>query len=166
MRREEADKGQWDWFFTSRAGRRFIEVRKTEYFTPKGKRRRILPVEPCLWEAIHTTRSDLTPFIVPGKTPKTYTPETEPKNIVYRCDQDHRVLVAWLKKMGIKDDKPCHLLRKEFGSYVATSFGLFAAQRLLGHSSPVVTDAFYAGLTNLPELHHAKGLQSPPQVPC
>jgi integrase len=55
---------------------------------------------------------------------------------------------------GIVDDKPCHLLRKEFGSYVATSFGLFYAQKLLGHSSPEVTSSYYAGLTNLPELSH------------
>jgi integrase len=48
------------------------------------------------------------------------------------------------------------MLRKEFGAYVATSFGIFAAQRLLGHSSPAVTDAFYAGLVNLPELQHAQ----------
>jgi hypothetical protein len=58
LRREEADKAQWDWFFTSRTGRRLIEVRKTEYFTPKGKRRRIIPVEQVLWDAIHETLTD------------------------------------------------------------------------------------------------------------
>jgi integrase len=155
LRREEADKAEWDWFFTSRNGRRYLEVKKTEYFTPKGKRRRILPVEQVLWDAIHETRTDLTPFIVPGKTPNIYTPETEPKEIVYRCEADHRALAAWLRMKGVDDEKPCHLLRKEFGSYVATSFGLFAAQRLLGHSSPSVTEAYYAGLTELPELRHA-----------
>ncbi len=55
-----------------------------------------------------------------------------------------------------RGSNPCQLLRKEFGSYVATSFGLFVAQRYLGHSNPTVTKAFYAGLTNLPELKHAK----------
>jgi hypothetical protein len=44
------------------------------------------------------------------------------------------------------------LLRKEFGSLVATQFGLFHAQKLLGHSTPVVTAAFYAGLTSLPDV--------------
>jgi len=45
------------------------------------------------------------------------------------------------------------MLRKEFGSYVATSFSLFHAQKLLGHSSPSVTSDYYAGLTGLPDLN-------------
>jgi integrase len=159
LRREESDKSQWDWFFTGHDGRRYIEVKKTEYFTPKGKRRRIIPVEPVLWTAIQEGRQDVTPFIVPENMPIIYTRKTAPKNIAYRCERHHRTLVAWLRKKGITDRKPCHLLRKEFGSYVATSFGLFVAQRLLGHSSPAVTDAFYAGLTNLPELRHAQPQQ-------
>jgi len=56
LRRHESDKSQWDWLFTDKSGRHFIEVRKTEYFTPKGKRRRILPVEPVLWDALQETR--------------------------------------------------------------------------------------------------------------
>lgn len=159
LRREEADKAEWTWFFTDKNGRHYIEIKKTDYFTPKGKRRRIIPVEKVLWDAIHATRTDVRQFIVPGRVPKIYTRKTEPKNIPYRCESDHRTLVAWLRTKGVKDRKPCHMLRKEFGSYVATSFGIFAAQRLLGHSSPAVTEAFYAGLVNLPELQHA---QPPP----
>lgn len=55
----------------------------------------------------------------------------------------------------MKDSIPCHRLRKEFGSAVTTTFGLFAAQKILGHSSPLVTEAHYAGLTNLPLLEQA-----------
>lgn len=156
LRRNEADCSQWDWFFSDAKGRRYLEVRKTPFFTPKGKRRRIIPVEPVLWDAIHEWQQEGDVFIVPGNAPKIYTPEEEPINVPYRCERHHRTLVAWLRMKGINDDKPCHLLRKEFGSYVATSFGLFAAQRLLGHSSSSVTEAFYAGLTNLPELNHAR----------
>lgn len=123
---------------------------------PKGKRRRVVPVEPELWQIFNETRKSGAKFIVPGNEPKIYTRETSPVNLPYRREEHHRTLVAWLRMKGITDGKPCHLLRKEFGSYVATSFALFAAQRLLGHSSPDVTDAFYAGLTNLPELRHAK----------
>jgi len=138
---------------------------KTEYFTPKGKRRRVIPVEEVLWEALQQARQEGSPFVVPGKTPKIYTRKTTPTNIPYRCERHHRTLIAWLRKKGITDSKPCHLLRKEFGSYVARSFGLFAAQRLLGHSSPNVTEAFYAGLTNLPELNHVKISASKPVQP-
>ena len=156
LRRDEADWAQWDWFFTDAKGRRYIEVKKTQHFTPKGKRRRVIPIEPALWNAIQEWYQEGDVFIIPGNPPIIYTPETEPNNIHYRCERHHRILVAWLRMKGINDDKPCHLLRKEFGSYVATSFGLFAAQRLLGHSSAAVTEGFYAGLTNLPELNHVK----------
>jgi hypothetical protein len=156
LRREESDKAQWEWLFTDQKQRHYIEVRKTEFFTPKGKRRRVIPVELLLWDAIHAGYRDESPFIVPGNAPKKYTRGTEPKELVYRCERHHRILLAWLRKMGITDSKPCHLLRKEFGSYVATAFGLFVSQRLLGHSAPSVTEAFYAGLTNLPELNHAQ----------
>jgi hypothetical protein len=156
LRRHEADKAQWDWFNTDANGRHYIEVRATPYFTPKSKESRIIPVEKLLYEAIQATRDEVSPFIVPGRLPKRYERGKEPKNIVYRCDKDHRALAIWLRKHGIEDEKPCHLLRKEFGSYVATAFGLFHAQRMLGHSSPAVTEAFYAGLTSLPELKHAQ----------
>ena len=61
--------------------------------------------------------------------------------------------MEWLHGMGVTSAKPCHALRKEFGSYVATSFSLFHAQKLLGHSSPSVTSDYYAGLIGLPELN-------------
>jgi hypothetical protein len=156
LRRNEADKAQWDWFYTDAHGRHYLTVKATPYFTPKSKKSRIIPVEKLLYDAIQATREQVSPFIVPGLLPKKYEPGKEPKNLVYRCDQHHRTLAAWLRKQGIADDKPCHLLRKEFGSYVATAFGLFHAQRMLGHSSPKVTEAFYAGLTQLPELNHAQ----------
>ena len=157
LRRNEVDKAQWDWFFTDKEGRHYLEVKATPYFMPKSKERRVIPVEPLLYEAIQETRSQVSPFVVGGRLPRTYSEQDAPKNLVYRCDLHHRALASWLRTHhGIEDDKPCHLLRKEFGSYVATSFGLFAAQRMLGHSSPAVTESFYAGLTQLPELKHAK----------
>lgn len=160
MRRNEVDKAVWVWFFTDAKGRRYIEITATPYFTVKGKKRRIIPVESVLWDTIHSSQQNDSPFIVPGRQPKEYAHDNVPINKNYRCEEHHRTLIAWLRKQGINDDKPCHKLRKEFGSYVATSFGLFAAQRLLGHSAPSVTEAYYAGLTNLPELSHAK---VPPQ---
>ena len=155
FRRHEADKAEWNWFQTIN-GRHYIEVRETPYFKPKSKERRVVPVEPLLYEAIQATRNHAGAWIVPGRAPKRYAHGKEPKNIVYRCDKAHRVLASWLRQRGIDDGKPCHLLRKEFGSYVATSFGLFHAQKMLGHSSPEVTSSYYAGLTELPELKHAQ----------
>jgi hypothetical protein len=132
LRREEADKLQWDWFYTGSDGRRFIEVRKTEFFIPKGKRRRIISVEPVLSEAIHGIRSDLTAFVVSGNMPKKYTPQNGLKNVVYRCERHHRILTAWLRKLGIKDSKPCHLLRKEFALLRSNFIWLVCGATLLG----------------------------------
>lgn len=159
LRRNEADKAQWDWFFT-RDGRHYIEIKETHHFKPKSKHRRTIPVEPVLFDAIQATRSEVSPFIVPGRLPGHYSPGKEPKNLVYRCDMHHRALTEWLRNHGVTDAKPCHLLRKEFGSYVATAFGLFHAQKMLGHSSPKVTSDYYAGLTNLPELSHAQHIDA------
>src|SRR5262249_36411471 len=142
-----------DWIVTTPQGERRLEIRPTRHFTPKSKEPRLVPIKEELYQAIKKiTDQHVSPFIVPGPLAKSHSMGSEPKNIVYRCDRDHRTLVYWLKLHGVTDRKPCHLLRKEFGSYVATKFGLFQAQRLLGHSSPLVTSAHYAGLTDLPHL--------------
>ena len=39
---------------------------------------------------------------------------------------------------------------------MATSFSLFHAQKLLGHSTPAVTAAYYASLTDLPHLEPSR----------
>jgi hypothetical protein len=41
-----------------------------------------------------------------------------------------------------------------------TCFNLFHAQKLLGHSTPAVTSAYYASLTDLPELQPTRMGQS------
>ncbi len=43
---------------------------------------------------------------------------------------------------------------------VATSFSQLHAQKLLGHSTPAVTSAYYASLTDLPELQPSRMGQS------
>lgn len=155
LRRNEADKAQWDWILPTIDGSHILEVRETPFFQPKSKQKRKIPVPPVILRELTKFRRADDPFIVPGNAPKTYPLHQEPKNISYRCEESHRALVAWLQKRGVTADKPCHLLRKEFGSAVATTFGLFAAQKMLGHSNPQVTAAHYAGLTQLPQLENA-----------
>jgi integrase len=154
LRRHESDKAQKDWFFTDAQGLIRIEVKPTPHFTPKSRERRVIPVDKVLHDAIAPYLRENSAFIVPGRDPKVYPPGKQPKNLVYRCDEHHRTLARWLRLQGIQDDKPCHLLRKQFGSYVATTFGLYHAQKFLGHSSPKVTSDYYAGLVELPELNH------------
>lgn len=152
LRRNEADKAEWGWFHQQKDGRWFLSVQETKFFRPKNRKLRTLPVEAALYKELIKFKTG-SRFIVPGRELR----DEDASSILsrrsaYRADRDHRTLTLWLRQKGITDAKPCHLLRKEFGSYVATSFGLFYAQKLLGHSTPVVTDAYYAGLTDLPEL--------------
>ena len=155
LRRHEADKAQWDWIMTDAQGHAYLEIRATPYFTPKGKERRVVPMDKALHAVLLAQKIDGI-FIVPGHAPRTYPAGKAPKNLTYRCEMHHRALATWLRQRGIVDAKPCHLLRKQFGSYVASSFGLFHAQKFLGHSSPFVTEQYYAGLTNLPQLNSVR----------
>lgn len=150
LRRNEADKAEWAWCNQTRDGRRFMEVRETDVFKPKSKRSRIIPIAEDVWEALTSVRIEGAGFIVTAEIRRK---RKDSPLSSYRCDSGHRILVEWLRRMGVTAAKPCHAMRKEFGSYVATSFSLFHAQKLLGHSSPNVTSDYYAGLTALPELN-------------
>lgn len=154
LRRNEADKAEWAWVAEIPDGRRFLEVRESEGFIPKSKRSRVIPIDPVIWKSLVAIKADER-FIVPGPGPKTKR-VANTKSAIYRCEDAHRLLVVWLRKLGVEDPKPCHALRKQFGSYVATSFSLFHAQKLLGHSTPAVTAAYYASLTDLPELEPSR----------
>lgn len=149
LRRNEADKARWEWFFVNSDGRRYLEVRKAADFNTKSKQSRVIPVAEEVWSALAPLQYEGATYVVPG-------PErlesSDNVTRTYRCDRAHRALVFWLRKQGVNDPKPCHALRKEFGSYVATQFSLFHAQKLLGHSTPAVTSAHYASLIDLPDL--------------
>jgi hypothetical protein len=43
-------------------------------------------------------------------------PKPRATYIHYRCQKHFERLTAWLRKKGIKENKPIHVLRKEFGS--------------------------------------------------
>jgi integrase len=148
LRRNEADNARWEWVFELPDGRRFPEVRETAGFKPKSGQSRVIPIADDVWAALMSIKNPDSEYIVPG-------PPSESRHArrgSYRCDQAHRTLVAWLHRVGVNDPKPCHALRKEFGSYVATRFSLFHAQKLLGHSTPAVTSAYYANLIDLPDI--------------
>jgi integrase len=157
LRRNEADKAQKDWLYTS-GEENYLRIQQTPFFKPKSKESRTIHVDPELYaELKRVMDSHVSPFIVPGHLPKQHEPGKEPKNIVYRCDAAHRALTAWLRARGFTDSKPIHQARKEFGSFVANdpTLGLFAAQKLLGHSSPTVTAQHYAGL-KVPKVNNVK----------
>ncbi len=165
LRREEADKAEWSWFGNYPDGRPYIKVQATAHFTPKSGQSRDVPVEKAVFEELVGLREKelartgrLCPFVVPGLDEIAVADKSAPPrtNRYYRCDRAHRALVIWLRARGVADRHPCHALRKEFGSFVATTFSLFHAQKLLGHSSPTVTSRHYASLVGVPNIGFAK----------
>ena len=64
-------------------------------------------------------------------------------------DAGRQGLSLWLYRVArdenrLNDPPELHTLPKQYGSVVATQHGLFHAQHLLGHKSPVVTSKYYA----------------------
>jgi integrase len=61
----------------------------------------------------------------------------------YRCQPTFERLYAWLRKKGITDKKPLHVLRKEFGSIINQRYGLYAASAALRHRNISTTAGHY-----------------------
>ncbi len=61
----------------------------------------------------------------------------------YRCQPVFARVTAWLRKQGIKGNKPLHTLRKEFGSIICASADIHAASRQLRHTNLSTTAAYY-----------------------
>ena len=64
--------------------------------------------------------------------------------IHYRAQKCFARLTAWLRKKGVKGNKPLHVLRKEFGSQICAVHGIHAASLALRHADIGVTAQFYA----------------------
>ena len=156
LRANEIDKARWSWFGFNAKGEGFLSIKEESDFKPKGGSARILKIQNAVYDALIETRTDLaSPYILGGQTNSS---DTVTQGESYRCVAALQTANAWLRARGIEAEKrrgnPLHRLRKQFGSEVATGFGLFAAQKLLGHSSPIVTAKYYAAQTELPTLTH------------
>ena len=157
LRANEIDKARWSWFkFDSKADC-FLEIREESDFKPKGGTMRLIRIPKELYAELEKARPDLAShYVLGGQASKS----VEKNGWGYRCRETLRVVNAWLRERGVETEEvrgnPLHRLRKQFGSEVATRSGLFAAQKLLGHSSPTVTAKYYAAQTELPELTHVR----------
>ena len=61
----------------------------------------------------------------------------------YRADCVFKRLNAWLRAHGVEERNAVHALRKEFGTQINRTHGLFAASAALRHSSIQLTRAVY-----------------------
>jgi integrase len=70
----------------------------------------------------------------------------------YRAGAVFDRLTAWLRKHGVTARKPLHELRKELGALVTAEHGIYAASRVLRHSSVATTAAHYTDLKTRPVI--------------
>jgi len=157
LRANEIDKARWSWVKFSDQGEAFLEIRSEDDFEPKGGSLRVIRLPQELHEELTKCRRDAgSPYILGGMPSRA----VERNGFGYRRREILRVVHHWLRERGVEAGEarsnPLHRLRKQFGSEVATGFGLFAAQKLLGHSSPTVTAKYYAAQTELPTLTHVR----------
>jgi len=68
----------------------------------------------------------------------------------YRANKTFEALTAWLREQGIEAQKPLHELRKELGSLITQEHGIYAASRVMRHSSPETTARHYSDIKTLP----------------
>jgi integrase len=62
----------------------------------------------------------------------------------YRSSAELDGLIGWLRNHGVDTNNPLHTLRKEFGRLMTENHGIYAASKMLRHSSILVTASYYA----------------------
>lgn len=121
-----------------------IRIETTKWFRPKSKRGRVIYLfrddeyaQKVLGYLRFYRPLAKDEFIVNGSRPK------EEENKYYRCEKVSDALVKWLRKKGIKDQRPIHALRAEFSSYMTQKYGVHFAKRQLGHANVATTENYY-----------------------
>jgi integrase len=131
LRRDEIVHARWTWL--EPAGQPLIHVVEGPGFTPKHGRRRRIRISRWLFNELQKFKVPGSDYILAGER---------------RLDVDIELdgLIAWLHGKGIKEEKAIHELRKWFGAFLAGYYTLTVAQRQLGHTTPLVTNDYYAGI--------------------
>lgn len=128
LRAGEAVNARWEWVQPG-DGIHYICLPAT---VTKGNGERKLPITQAIYDELRSVSSG--DFIIPHE------------KMWKREEVVRYTLSKWLRSR-VAGKKTNHELRKIFGAMVATTQGLFYAQRALGHSDPNLTSRTYSGLT-------------------
>ena len=139
LRRSEIDLLPWTAFHWDEG---LIRIEATRHYRPKthGSEGDVL-VDPelmALFRGYHAAAKG--EFVIESDCPP---PAADAPYGAYRCVQEMRELLDWLRAKGVNGGKPLHTLRKEFGSQINARHGLTAASEMLRHSDVAVTAAHY-----------------------
>jgi integrase len=138
LRRNEIDKLPWSAFDFANSE---IHIENTPFFRTKSDdSNRPIPIDSELAELFrgyYLRRKG--EFVIESGV----MPDPNADFDSYRCENDMKELLAWLRAHGVKSRTPLHSLRKEYGSQICAQFGIFSAQVALGHSDPKITSMHY-----------------------
>ena len=133
LRKEEAAFSVRAWIEDTTPPR--VWVKSTPEFKPKDKDARYAEVEQWVIDEILSVCNSPS-YILGG-------------NLSERTSFTFKRLLLWLKAKGLcagNRERSVHELRKLYGSYIANTKGLYAAQKFLGHESADTTDRTYADI--------------------
>jgi hypothetical protein len=139
LRRNEIDCLPWSAF---RWEEGVIRIETTHYYRPKTRESEgdiLVDSELMeLFRGYHARRKS--DFVIESAgTP----PPFDAPYGVYRCMEEMRALLAWLRAHGVVSKTALHTLRKEYGSQINARYGLAAAREMLRHANIHVTAAHY-----------------------
>jgi hypothetical protein len=139
LRRNEIDLLPWTAFYWNEG---VIRIETTAHYRPKSHNSegdvRVNPELLELFRGYYARRKS--EFVIESPSPP---PPFDAPYGVYRCMNEMRALLAWLRKKGVVSKTPLHTLRKEFGSQINALYGLLAASEALRHGGVGVTARHY-----------------------
>jgi integrase len=139
LRRNEIDKLMWRAVDFEKG---VIHVELNSYFTPKaasslGDVFLEAEVSAILKKAKKKATGD---FVIESSNE----PRLDIAYDHYRSSAELDGLIGWLRNHGVDTDNPLHTLRKESGRLMTEKHGIYAASKMLRHSSILVTASYYA----------------------
>jgi integrase len=119
-----------------------IRIERTRYFQPKSEESVAeVDLAPELAAIFQSYRKNAKgEFVIESENPPRY----HISRANYRAEREFKSLYAWLESKGVSARKKLHELRKECGSVIANSMGIFAASRALRHSDIRITSQYYS----------------------
>jgi integrase len=138
LRRKEIDLLEWEAF---RWEYGVIRIEATRWFQPKSEDSiGDIQIDPELLEIFRSYHAAVAGrFVIDSAKP----PRPGVTYQYYRCQELFESLTKWLRKNGVKGNKPLHILRKEYGSQICAIHGIHAASRALRHADIRVTNEYY-----------------------
>jgi hypothetical protein len=139
LRRNEIDCLPWSAF---RFDEGVIRIETTAHYRPKSHNSEgDVRVDPELMDLFRGYRARAKgDFVIESDAAP---PAFDAPYGTYRCMDEMRALLAWLRSKGVASKTPLHTLRKEFGSQINARYGLLAASEQLRHGNVSVTAKHY-----------------------